>query len=127
MMKQLLSLAALGLSLCLSACGNVEAGESCSPDNTATCSSSTEALWCEGGKLRTIPCSGPAGCGRSSGNITCDFSRAQAGDACPGVAEAKVQCAVASPDEALRCSGGTWTTLTCKGCTVQDGTIVCAQ
>ena len=124
-MKALLPVVTLLVSLSLTACGKVEAGDDCAPDNSATCSSTSEALWCENGKLRAIPCSGPSGCTETNGGLTCDFSRAQAGDACPATSENKGQCAVGNPDEALRCTSGTWTAVTCQGCSVQNGQITC--
>ncbi len=126
-MKALLPVATLLMSLALTACGKVGAGDDCSPDNSATCSSTAEALWCENGKLRAIPCSGPSGCTETTGRLTCDFSRAQAGDACPASSENKSQCAVGNPDEALRCTAGTWTAYACTGCAVQNEQLTCIQ
>jgi hypothetical protein len=126
-LKTFLPVAALLMSLALSACGSASAGDSCSPENSATCSSNTEALWCEQGKFRAVPCSGANGCSETNGQLACDFSRAKAGDACPANTEGKAQCATGFADQALKCTSGTWTALTCKSCSVQNGQVTCVQ
>jgi len=122
-MKQCLAILAVALSLV--ACSSPEAGDTCSPDGSGTCSSNTEALFCESGTLRAIPCSGATGCIDDNDRVACDFSRALAGQACPRAVENQGQCATGQPDNALVCTSGTWTTRTCKGCALQGGNVVC--
>jgi hypothetical protein len=113
------------LLLALAACGKPQVGDSCEA-NTGACESTTEALFCESSKLRSIDCNGPLGCSEStSGQVACDFSRARAGDSCPAANENTAQCYNGSPDQGLLCKGGVWTAQACKGCAVQNNQVVC--
>jgi hypothetical protein len=113
------------LLLALAACGKPQAGDSCSA-NTATCESNTEALLCESGTYRAIDCNGPLGCVVStSGSVSCDYSRARIGDACPTAEEGLGQCHAANANELLLCQKGTWRALECKSCAVQGSNVVC--
>lgn len=120
-----LRLAALAAFLTLSACASPEEGDDCSPNGSGTCTSGTQALFCESGTFRAIPCSGPTGCIEDDDRVACDFSRATAGEACPRANEAQAQCATGQPDNALICTDGTWVTRDCKGCAIQGGNVVC--
>jgi hypothetical protein len=116
----------LALALSLSACSSdPQAGDDCDKEDTLTCSSTTEALFCESGAFRAIPCRGTAGCTESSTQGTCDVSRARAGDACPKSIAGKAQCDVSNANQGLLCTNGVWTAEACKGCAVQAGNVVC--
>jgi predicted small secreted protein len=125
--KKLVSLAVLSLSLALTACGNTDpaAGDDCTPENSAVCDGTAAALFCEGGQLRAVKCSGPGGCTSSASTVSCDFSRAQPGDACPRQNESHAQCFAGNADQGLICRSGVWTVAACKGCAVQGGSVVC--
>jgi hypothetical protein len=113
--------------LALAGCGTSNsAGDSCSEENSGSCSSSTEALFCNDGTFRAVPCSGPSGCTQGDKQFVCDFSRAKPGEACPKSVENSAQCDVNNANQALKCSSGTWQAQACKSCAVQSGTIVCA-
>lgn len=123
MLKRLVVLALFTLA----ACGSPEAGDACSPENALTCSSGTEVLACEGGKLRAASCRGPAGCVEGSNQVVCDATRAQAGDSCLKAHESQAQCMNGDANRALVCRTGTWTAQACNSCAVQGGNVVCAQ
>lgn len=111
----------------LAGCGSGnKAGDSCSTENSGSCSSSTEALFCNDGKFRAVPCSGTAGCTEGDKQFVCDFSRAKPGEACPKSVEDAAQCDVNNANQALKCTSGTWQAQACKSCAVQSSTIVCA-
>ncbi|MFL5343526.1 MAG: hypothetical protein ACJ8AT_01975 [Hyalangium sp.] len=111
----------------LAGCGSTDqAGDSCSTENSGSCTSSTEALFCNDGKFRAVPCSGPSGCTQGDKQFVCDFSRAKPGEACPKSVEGSAQCDVNNADQDLKCVSGTWQAQTCKACTVQSGNIVCS-
>jgi hypothetical protein len=120
-------IAAALLALSLAACGNSEpkAGESCETEDTANCSSSTEALFCESSVYRAVPCRGPDGCFESTTQARCDISRARAGDPCPKSVAGKAQCDANNANQGLVCTNGVWTAEACRNCAVQGGDVVC--
>jgi hypothetical protein len=123
-MKRLLLLSVLAL---VTACGSPEVGDSCSPENSGTCSDSTTALFCESGTLKAYDCRGPGGCVSNNDRVTCDVTRARAGDLCPKSVEGQGQCNSANANQALLCTGGRWTAQACNACAVQGGQVVCLQ
>ena len=115
----------LALAVLLSlaaACGAPEAGDTCSPENAATCGDNTTALICEGGILKAFNCRGPGGCVSNSSAASCDFSASRAGEACPKINETKALCDASNGDNALRCTNGMWTSVACKSCAVRSAT-----
>lgn len=123
-----IALMVLGALACaLIACGRVEPGDSCATDGTGVCDSGEVALWCEGGKLRSIPCRGPGGCISDNQRLQCDVQRAVAGDACPKSLDAQAQCSASNPNKGLVCTNGIWQERDCNGCLVQDGAVKCLQ
>ena len=109
----------------LSACSSPQVNDPCEPENSLVCDSSTVALFCEGGRLRAVECRGPGGCLEGSDRVSCDLTRARAGDACPKGAENTAQCDVGDANRALKCVAGTWTAQACTACAVQGGNVVC--
>jgi hypothetical protein len=118
------------LALLLGGCGSdPKAGDSCSGENTGTCASTTEALFCESGKLRSIPCRGQKGCNQDNdaNRLTCDLTGAQAGDACPLSSEGQALCDAKNGDKALQCRSGGFVSVACTSCRVQSGQVLCQQ
>ena len=112
----------------LAACGGTDTpavGDACSPENALRCASSTEALACEGGKLRAVTCRGPSGCVEGTATVVCDANRALVGDPCRKAQEGTGQCHAANANEALACRSGVWTAQACRSCAVQGDAITC--
>ena len=107
------------------ACGSPEAGDSCNPENAATCGDNTTALICEGGTLKAFNCRGSGGCVSNSSAASCDFSGSRVGEACPKQNESKALCDISNPNVALKCTNSLWAAVTCKSCAVQAGSVVC--
>lgn len=118
---------ALATLLALTACGTPEAGDLCRPEHSFRCSSTTEALVCERGTLRAVPCRGPDGCVESKESLVCDVTRARADDACPRSYELQAQCDASNTNRALICRSGTWTAEACNACAFRDGTVACTR
>ncbi len=117
------------LSCVLFACGGpTKAGEQCTPEGGLACGeSSSVGLECKNGVTREFSCRGPAGCMIDGEKVACDLTRAQPGDACPGLAESAAQCFVGDANKALKCNFGTWQSVDCKECLEQGGLIKCVQ
>lgn len=72
-----------------------------------------------------LPCRGPEGCRVEGGNVSCDVTHNQVGDACSSSMEGKGIC---TPDgtAALVCRSGTFTKASdCVSCTVTSDQVVC--
>src|SRR5438105_10311323 len=90
-------------------------GSSCSSsdENKAVCGDDKTELVCEGGKYKSVPCKGPAGCTSNSSTVTCDTSSDIAGDACPKSQEGKAQCTTTDSHVRLTCHNGQLTSESC--------------
>lgn len=111
--------------LALTACGTPAVDDLCSPENSLRCGDTTEALVCERGRLRAVPCRGPDGCVESGESAVCDVTRARADDACPRAYELRGQCDASNTNRALICRSGKWTAEACTACAIQNGNVVC--
>jgi len=118
--------AVLAFAVLATACSATpEAGDDCSPEGAIACESTSQALFCQGGKLVAVPCRGAAGCITNNERGTCDLTRALAGDACPSAVANQGQCDANNANRLLRCTSGTWTAEVCNGCAVQGSSIYC--
>lgn len=117
---------AFATALLLTACGKPEVGESCSPEGGAACDDANTALECREGVFRIVACRGPGGCSVTKDATVCDFSQAQAGDACFESSEGRSLCDPRDTNEALRCEGGFFVAYPCpNGCSVTQGNVFC--
>jgi hypothetical protein len=123
--KRAAGLAASVLAVGLAAACGANAGGSCSDEDAAVCDGDDKMLVCEDGKYREVPCRGPGGCKSNSDTVSCDYSAAQSGDACPGRGEGQSTCTTVDTNSRLKCTNGRWVSETCiTGCrTVNDSTV----
>lgn len=99
-----------------------EAGAACTPDGASL-------LTCTGGRYaRSGVCRGPGGCRQEGGQVLCDVSRAEVGDAC--ATEETAACTMRG-DAWLRCRGGHFELRSpCRGgegCHVEGARVRCDQ
>lgn len=104
-------------------CGTAKSGDACSGSG-GDCADDVTALFCQSGRLASIPCKGEGGCISDGVQVQCNI-RAVAGDACLESSEGKAQCDAGDADKALRCTSGTWQSSACHGCYVQNGLVMC--
>jgi hypothetical protein len=109
----------------LAACLQPAAGDTCNPEDSAACASTSVALYCVGGSFQAVPCRGEAGCIHDADRIICDLAGAHAGDACPRTSENLMQCDVSNANQALLCKNRVWQTVTCQACAIQGGQAIC--
>ncbi len=109
----------------LVACLQPAVGDTCNPEGSAACASTSEALYCEGGTFVGVPCRGEAGCIHDGDRIICDLAGARAGDACPRSSENLAQCDVSNANQGLLCRNLVWETVTCQACAIQGGQVIC--
>ncbi|HLT28920.1 MAG TPA: hypothetical protein VK013_02685 [Myxococcaceae bacterium] len=115
------------VSLIFSACGSVQAGDSCERAEEGLCDSDTAALICQGGTFTEIPCRGAGGCLTTDDDgFICNI-KPVAGDACPQVMEGQGQCDETNENQLLKCEQGTWAAMECNGCFVSDSSVMCFQ
>jgi hypothetical protein len=118
-------LVGLGLVWMTLACGP-KAGGSCSQEDAATCADKDTMYACEDGKYREIPCRGPTGCASNGSTVVCDYSAAQAGDACPHSSEGTGTCTTVDSHVRLKCTNGRFVSETCVSpCSTVNGTTIC--
>lgn len=116
------------LCFALGCAGSPTEGDSCSQENTATCEKDNKSqLVCEGGRLKSYPCPGPAGCTSNGSSVVCDNSNATAGQLCPRSNEGRATCTSADPRVQLTCTNGVLVSRTCTTRCVETGGQVACQ
>lgn len=107
-------------------------GVACTLENSATCETTSAALFCERGTWARYFCKGKDGCMSGSGFVRCDGSGAAAGEACPVLWEGSAVCRAPSGADAglsverLVCSGGRFQSTACpNACAESGGKIIC--
>lgn len=108
-------------------CTRPAAGDSCSRAGVLDCVSSSAALECRAGTVRTVPCRGDGGCAQHSATIECDTSGNLHTEPCLASDEGKAHCDWLGGFWLLRCIDGTWERNSCNGriCEVIDGGFNC--